>query len=161
MGAIGYHQALVTRDVDCVCVCDLDERYRLVEFDKGGDTEPGEEALVAFALADLGGRRPRLVAIGEYGSLVLGDVESGEWDEPVVLRGPLGGDWLVLTGARLTAGPVAQSSQRRVASARSSGLLLKAMAASGACRRTRLTTFSNSSSSGSYVRMPAPITTHP
>lgn len=99
-GAIGHHQALVTRDVDSICLWDIEERFRFVEFDSHVETEEGEEMLSSFALADLGGRRPRLVAIGERGSLVLGDVESAEWDEPVALPvEPYGGGWSVVTGA--------------------------------------------------------------
>lgn len=49
--------------------------------------------------------------------------------------------------------------QRAAASALSTGLVLKAMAASGACCRIRLTTFSKNGSIGSGLRIPPPTTT--
>lgn len=57
-------------------------------------------------------------------------------------------------------GSVRGHSQRSAASAMSSRVLLNAMAALGACCRTRLTTFSNSSRYGSCLRIPPPTTTH-
>jgi hypothetical protein len=54
---------------------------------------------------------------------------------------------------------VDQRSQRRAASRQSTGLVLNAIAAPGACWRTRWITRSNSSTAGSCLRMPPPITT--
>ncbi len=56
-------------------------------------------------------------------------------------------------------GPDRYRSHRSAASALSIGLVLKAMAAPGACRRTRLTTVSKNSSNGSCLRIPPPMTT--
>ncbi|MFE3143956.1 hypothetical protein [Streptomyces scopuliridis] len=82
-GMLDHRPVLVNRDEDGhgIQVWDLNDRARLVVFDDGLETEEGEESLLAVGLATVGGR-PRVVAAGVYGSVVLGDIGSGEWGDP-------------------------------------------------------------------------------
>jgi WD40 repeat protein len=82
-GMLGQRPVLVTADEDGygIQVWDLNDRARLVGFDEDLETEEGEENLLAVGLANVGGR-PRVVAAGACGSVVLGDIDSGKWGEP-------------------------------------------------------------------------------
>ncbi|WP_405676000.1 hypothetical protein OG292_13415 [Streptomyces sp. NBC_01511] len=82
-GVLGQRPVLVSADEDGgpIQVWDLNDRARLVGFDWALETEEGEETLLAVGLANVGGRS-RVVAAGGCGSVVLGDIESGEWGEP-------------------------------------------------------------------------------
>ncbi|MGY0064262.1 hypothetical protein ACWY4P_48865 [Streptomyces sp. LZ34] len=82
-GTLDHRPLLVARDEDGgpIRAWDLDKRASLVEFDTEIETEDGEEMLTSFALANVGGR-PYLVAAGSCGSLVLGDIDRGEWGQP-------------------------------------------------------------------------------
>lgn len=82
-GMLDHRPVLVTADEDGgpIHVWDLNDRVPLVGFDNVLETEEGEEDLLAVGLADVGGR-PRVVAAGGYGSVVLGDIDSGEWGVP-------------------------------------------------------------------------------
>lgn len=83
VGMLGHRPVLVAADEDsgAIHVWDLNDRAPLVGFDNDLETEEGEETLLAVGLANVGGR-PRVVAAGGYGSVVLGDIDSGEWGEP-------------------------------------------------------------------------------
>ncbi|WBB58342.1 hypothetical protein O7599_22190 [Streptomyces sp. WMMC500] len=82
-GMLGHRPVLVTADEDGgpLQVWDLNDRVPLVGFDKDLETAEGEESLLAVGLAEVGGR-PHVVAAGGGGSVVLGDVDSGEWGAP-------------------------------------------------------------------------------
>lgn len=82
-GVLDQRPVLVAHDEDGgpIRAWDLDERAPFAEFDTEIETEEGEEMLGTFALANVGGR-PCLVAAGGSGSLVLGDIDRGEWGQP-------------------------------------------------------------------------------
>ncbi|WP_405799707.1 hypothetical protein [Streptomyces sp. NBC_01506] len=82
-GMLNDRPTLVTRDEDGgpIWVWDLDKRARLGNFDTELATEAGAEMLTSFALTNVGGR-PRPVAAGGCGTLVLGDFDRGTWGEP-------------------------------------------------------------------------------
>lgn len=84
-GMLGHRPVLIIGDDSGsgkVWVRDLDYGgHPFAEFDEDLEIGGDEEHLVAFGLANVGGR-PRVVAAGANGSVVLGDIDSGEWGEP-------------------------------------------------------------------------------